>query len=163
MIPNIVPFLAINNMLSSQRSSYRSSHRHTNISNRISNSNCRCGHSDPEQDLLDDEFGFAGLTEFNDEIDFPIPMYDEFESIGFNDLPDISLCGPTAKSNEKEPPYNLLFEIYRLGLTHGIGCFGGHSENIQKITSEMNKLSKKFGYNGYEDFDRFFDENEKLE
>jgi hypothetical protein len=116
----------------------------------------------PEFDLDDyDEFGFNDLPDISLSGPKSPDELDNYDNFGFNDLPDISLTGPTGP-NEKELPYNLLFEIYRLGLTHGVGCIGGHSENIQKITSEMNKLAKKFGYNGYEDFDRFFDENENV-
>ena len=163
-VPNIVPLFLITNMMNSQRSSsikptYSKGPSHVDNSclpsevyHQCHGGDCRSKgnfhYGDPESDLIELD---------SDELD----IWDMPEFTGFNDLPDFE--EPVIKeTNEKDKPYNLLFEVYRLGLTHGFGCLGGHSENIQKIIEEMNKLSKKFGYSGYEAFDRVFDDNENI-
>lgn len=50
-------------------------------------------------------------------------------------------------------PYNLLVEAYILGGIDAIKC-----TNPSTVENDLNDLVKKFGYNGLEDFDKHFPE-----
>ena len=55
-------------------------------------------------------------------------------------------------------PYNLLFEVLRLGMTLQTNSYLYNFKDCEKIAqesvNEMDRLSKMFGYSGYKEFDR---------
>lgn len=60
-----------------------------------------------------------------------------------------------------EKPYNLLFEVFVLGMSIGVrGSIMHDTKDISELCiKEINQLAKKFGYLGYEEFDKYFEEN----
>lgn len=56
-------------------------------------------------------------------------------------------------SNKSKKPYNILLEVYRLGMLKGISGSFGSGIDIASVENDINDIAKVFGYGGLTDFD----------
>jgi hypothetical protein len=53
----------------------------------------------------------------------------------------------------KKKPYNLLFDIYRLGVIDSVSAVFSKSHNIKEIEQSLDELAKIYGYS-LKEFDK---------